>query len=228
MKKLGVILILLLFFSVPAQAWERTYGGSDVDVGLSVQETSDKGYIIAGWTSSFGAGRSDVYLIKTDASGDTIWTRTYGGSNYDVGYSVQQTLDGGYIIAGFTQSFGAGGCDVYLIKTDADGNSAGIEEDKETRYAPRLLLEVRSPIDGELDLSFFLPSSGLARVELYDAAGKRVGVIEDGERQAGWHHITQTLSMPCGIYFVQLSATLEEGYKLSSSSITQKVVLLGN
>jgi len=204
--------------------WTRTYGGDLADRGYSVRETSDGGYIIAG---SCAAGNA-VYLIKTDASGDTIWTRTYGGSYEEVGNSVQETSDGGYIITGFTRSFGAGNADVYLIKTDADGNSAGVEEDRETKPAPGLLLEVRSPIDGELDLSFFLPSSGLARVELYDAAGKRVGVIEDGERQAGWHHITRPLSLPCGIYFVQLSATLQDGYKPSSSSITQKIILFGN
>jgi hypothetical protein len=204
--------------------WTRTYGASEVDEGKSVCETSDGYYIIAGSFYSMDA----VYLIKTDASGDTIWTRTYGGCGKEWGSSVQETSDGGYIITGFTNSFGAGDDDVYLIKTDADGNSGGVEEAKETRSAPGLLLEVQSPSEGKLDLSFFLPGSGLAKVELYDAAGKRVGVIEDGESQAGWHHITRQLSMPCGIYFVQLSATLEEGYKSNSSSITQKVILLGN
>jgi hypothetical protein len=208
--------------------WTRTYGGSDWEYGYSVQQTSDGGYIIAGLTCSFGAGWTDVYLIKTDASGDTIWTRTYGCSKADEGHSVQQTSDGGYIITGKTWSFDDGPGDVYLIKTDADGNSAGVEEAKETRSAPGLLLEVRSPSEDKLDLSFFLPSSGLARVELFDAAGKRVGVIEDGGRQAGWHHITRPLSLPRGVYFVQLSATLGEGYKLSRSNITQKVILLGN
>ena len=103
--------------------WTHTYGGSESDYSQSVQQTTDGGYIIAGFTSSFGAGSNDYYLVKTDANGDTLWTRTYGGSGRDDGYSVQQTTDGGYIIVGWTQSFGAGMNDVYLVKTDADGNS---------------------------------------------------------------------------------------------------------
>jgi hypothetical protein len=103
--------------------FERTYGDIHDEGGSAVQQTSDGGYIIAGYTHSFGSGKSDVYLIKTDADGDTLWTRTYGGIDYDFGYHVQQVADSGYIIVGSTRSFGAGGEDVYLIKTDAKGNT---------------------------------------------------------------------------------------------------------
>ncbi|MBA7605830.1 hypothetical protein ES703_12965 [subsurface metagenome] len=103
--------------------WTKTYGGEGDDFGGSVQQTNDGGYIIAGWTDSFGASGTDVYLIKTDANGDTLWAKTYGGSNSDTGRSVQQTSDGGYIIVGATGSFGTGQRAVYLIKTDSDGNT---------------------------------------------------------------------------------------------------------
>ncbi len=103
--------------------WTRTFGGSAPDYGFSVQQTSDSGYIVAGYTLSFGAGGSDVYLVKTDANGNTLWIRTYGGTGSDEGYSTQQTTDGGYIVAGMTTSFGGGGDDVYLVKTDANGDT---------------------------------------------------------------------------------------------------------
>jgi hypothetical protein len=100
----------------------KTYGGTGWDEASSVRQTSDGGYIVAGLTNSFGAGSDDIFLIKTDAYGNIIWAKTYGGTDNDVASSVQQTSDGGYIVAGRTNSFGAGSDDIFLIKTDAYGN----------------------------------------------------------------------------------------------------------
>jgi hypothetical protein len=102
--------------------WTRTFGGTDSAGGYSVQQTDDGGYIVAGYTYSYGAGKSDIYLIKTNPLGDTLWTKTFGRERNERGYSVQQTDDGGYIAAGYTYSYGAGESDIYLVKTDSLGN----------------------------------------------------------------------------------------------------------
>ncbi|MDD2891182.1 MAG: hypothetical protein PHE49_11190, partial [bacterium] len=125
-KQFVALLYFLILFSSQTygiDTFEKTYGGENNDYGYSVQSTSDSGYIIAGYTNSFGFGNVDVYLIKTDSLGDTLWTKTYGGTQNDYGYFAQQTNDNGYIIAGYTNSFGAGGVDVYLIKTDSSGDT---------------------------------------------------------------------------------------------------------
>jgi hypothetical protein len=96
--------------------WSQTYGSIEDDGSRSVQVTSDGGYIIAGYTWSFGVGEYEVYLVKTDSEGNLLWSQTYGGQDGDRGYSVQVTSDGGYIITGETSSFGAGLDDVYLVK----------------------------------------------------------------------------------------------------------------
>lgn len=108
--------------------WDKTFGGNNRDSGHSVQQTSDGGYVIVGSTDSYGIGELDVWLLKTDSNGNKEWSKTFGGNKYDTGKSVQQTTDGGYIIAAETSSFGSGGSDVWLLKTDSDGN----EEWKQT------------------------------------------------------------------------------------------------
>jgi uncharacterized delta-60 repeat protein len=102
--------------------WTKTIGGSWDDFANSVIQSSDGGYVIAGYTQSFGAGGWDIYVVKLDSSGNVIWSKTIGGGNADVAYSIIQSSDGGYIVIGRTQSFGAGGYDVYVVKIDSSGN----------------------------------------------------------------------------------------------------------
>ncbi len=102
--------------------WEKLYGGAMSELPKHVWETEDKGFIICGYSSSFGTiGDTDLYLVKTDSLGNMLWQRTYGGPEFDNGWSVKSTLDDGYIIVGQTASFGAGDSDVWLLKTDSIG-----------------------------------------------------------------------------------------------------------
>lgn len=103
------------------EEWNKVHGGSDHDGGFSVQETTDGGYIICGFTYSYAVGEYDAWLLKTDGNGDEMWNKTFGGTGFDNAGIVLQTDDGGFIIQGLTDSFGAGGYDGWLIKTDENG-----------------------------------------------------------------------------------------------------------
>ena len=118
-----VLIVSISVFAQPDTLWTRTYGGSSSDYGFCVQQTADEGFVFVGNTQSFGAGGGDVYLVKTNSNSDTLWTRAYGGASTDNGYGIQQTTDGGYIIIGSTMSYGAGGRDFYLIKTNPTGDT---------------------------------------------------------------------------------------------------------
>jgi|YelNatPaOPRAMG01_1025707.scaffolds.fasta_scaffold57398_1 hypothetical protein len=102
--------------------WNRTYGGVNDDCAYSITLDSDGGYVLAGYTYSFGAGSCDAWLIKTDYFGNMQWNKTYGGLGHDEAHCIVRTSDGGFAIAGTTNSFGLNGLDAWLIRTDSIGN----------------------------------------------------------------------------------------------------------
>jgi len=108
------------------KVWERTYEGSEQDFAESIARSQDGGFVIAGFTNSFGIGRGreDVYLLKVDSQGNKVWERTYGGSEQDFAESIVGTKDGGFVVAGWTSSF-QGYCDVYILRTDSQGMRTG-------------------------------------------------------------------------------------------------------
>ncbi len=114
-------IILIKTDSSGVEQWTKTIGGSNSDYGMSVVQTSDGGYIVTGYSTSYGGSDRDIILIKTDSSGVEQWTKTIGGSYDDSGYSVVQTSDGGYIVTGSSYSYGGADNDIILIKTDSSG-----------------------------------------------------------------------------------------------------------
>lgn len=106
-----------------AGTWTRTIGDTANDCGYSICWAEDSGYALAGYTESYGVGMTDAWLIRTDSIGIPIWQKTFGGPDSDGIYSMCKTIDSGYIMAGYTKSFGAGGGDVWVIRTDINGDT---------------------------------------------------------------------------------------------------------
>jgi hypothetical protein len=106
----------------PSIEWGKTFGGAAHDMADDVVQTGDGGFVLAGYTGSFGAGSQDFWVVKIDAFGTTEWDRTYGGAQSDEARCIAETSDGGFVLAGNTQSFGMGGSDFWLIKTDSLGD----------------------------------------------------------------------------------------------------------
>ena len=100
---------------------EGTQGGSETDIGIRLIQTRDGGYVLLGYSSSFGAGGEDMYLLRLDVDGELLWSQTYGGEGTDNGWDLLETDDGGFAILGFSDSFSAGDMDLYLVRTDANG-----------------------------------------------------------------------------------------------------------
>jgi hypothetical protein len=155
------------------QLWTKSYGGKAWDDAQVVRETRDGGFVVCGRTESFGYGKSDAYVVKTDAKGDTLWTRTYGGHLNERGHDIQQ-VDGGYIVAGETESTGHGMQDVYLVRTNDQGDTlwtrafGGTKEDIGTA--------VIITADGGFAVTGHTFSKGHGDADVYlvktDAAGK--------------------------------------------------------
>lgn len=120
----GWDLLLMRVSDEGVMRWSKTYGAAGDDFGWDARATADGGVIFVGYTANAGAGEEDIYLMKTDAEGEPAWTCVYGGTGTDRGYSVQQTEDAGYLVCGTTTSFGRGGQDVVLLRTDESGEPA--------------------------------------------------------------------------------------------------------
>lgn len=122
----GMAMRALKISSTGTLTWAKSYGGNKVEKGYAVVPASG-GFLIAGITTSFGAGSKDVYLVKIDTSGEKLWGRVYGGTGNDTAYGAIVAYTNGFVTVGTTDSFGAGGTDMYVVRTNADGHAPGEE-----------------------------------------------------------------------------------------------------
>lgn len=197
---------LLKTYSNGDSAWARIYGGAEWDQVFSVEITSDGGYMIAGYTESFGAGSEDFYIIKTDSFGDEIWSAAYGGGSADVCFSAHQTSDEGYVLAGVTLSFGEGNGDVWLIRLDSE--TAVVEEDRAVKPSQFTLFQnFPNPFNAATSLKYTLVQADYVTLTIYNIIGQRIAILFEGFQQAGEHAIVWDASdYPSGVYFACLKA----------------------
>lgn len=197
--------------------WDETFGGSNTDYGLDVQVDTDGGYLVAGYTDSFGAGSNDAWLLKTDPSGALLWNFTLGTAGNDIARAVQVTSDDAYAIGAYTDSFGAGSNDFWLIKTES---ATGIADANLTGPWTAELSVAPNPFTDYAAVSFQLPEVAHVRLGIYDISGKLVVSPINQIYEAGSHAVTiNDSSLVPGVYILKLSTS-------SNHQTTQRVVVL--
>ncbi|MBM3324979.1 MAG: T9SS type A sorting domain-containing protein [Calditrichaeota bacterium] len=169
-----------------------------------MKQTSDGGFVLAGYTSSFGEG-GDFWLVKMGENGDSLWSRTFGGQRHDCCYSVQQSLDGGYALAGGTQSFGASESDFWLVKIGPELAAEPISFSLPSQYA--LHPNWPNPFNPYTRISYDLPKRGYVTLTIFDLLGREVATIVHSMQAAGNHTtIFDGSRLPSGIYFCRIQA----------------------
>jgi len=187
--------------------WTKTIGGPESEIGSSLIQTSNGGYAIAGATISFGAGKADVYVVKLDANGNLQWTKTIGGPESEIGSSLIQTSNGGYAIAGYTQSFGAGSGDVYVVKLDANGNLQWTKtiSAKNKNYSKSSLIQTS---DGGYAIA--------GHTESFGAGGDDVYVVKLDRNGDACCAVSQTSQVGSGGRLRSATPSIGSGGKLTS------------
>lgn len=197
--------------------WVRAYDWAGADeMAYSIRQVPDSGFILAGYTTSH-LPHPEMLIVRLAANGDTCWSRLIGGIGSELASAVRPTADGGYIVAGTTDSYGAGNDDVYVVKLGSDAMS---RTQRAAAVASRFVLSAYpDPFNPTTTLSFTLPHTARTTVTVFDVSGREVKRLCDQVYEAGEQRISfDGSSLPSGIYFARLQA--------GGFTATQKLVLL--
>jgi hypothetical protein len=202
--------------------WTRTFGGAGSDYGQSIKQTTDGGYILGGYTNSFGAGNYDAFIVKTNANGDSLFTKTFGGTGDDEANSVVQTTDGGYILVGQSNSFGKGGYDFYFVKTDVNGNSFCNETNVHSvKKTSKTIVTVVNALQNTPNASQLNATPAVYMGATPTDACSSLGILASGVKQASLHVFPNPTN---GLFTVLLTTINAEKTKLYIQNILGEIV----
>jgi hypothetical protein len=184
--------------------WEQTYGTEYEDIAYCVNQMESGNLIIVGSCASFGFSETDIYLIKTDSNGDSLWTANFGGTDFDVAHSLVINSDSSFVMAGATASYGAGSWDYYVIKVAEPLPSSAAD----VKLPAQLTLNQNypNPFNASTVISFTLNQPLDISLDIYDIMGRKVETLASGNYPAGDYSVAYDCSkMSAGIYLYRLS-----------------------
>ncbi len=185
--------------------WEGGYGGAQRDWCYAIVSTPDGGFVLAGSTNSSGAGEDDFFMVRTDDAGEEQWRRTFGGNYDEVCFSIIRTPDRGYALVGYTESFGAGGIDGWLVKTGSDPVSAPDIIAPSIPQTLALLPVYPNPFNSIARIGYQVSQPGRVTLSLQDLSGRRIMTLTEGWMNAGTHEtMIYGSSLPDGTYLITL------------------------
>jgi len=193
--------------------WSKRYQSPAPDYGYGLEQTADGGFVMAGTTyRNGGVDPTDFLIIRTDADGDTLWTKTIGGDYGEYATDIRQTSDGGYIVVGRTESFGAGYWDFYVVKLAPDNPSAADDIASPRPTAFSLGANYPNPFNPGTTIEYALDRRAVVRIDIVNLLGQTVRTLVHGPKEAGSYRITwdgtDDAGRPAatGVYFYRLQA----------------------
>jgi len=219
MSKGGGDIFVMKLNSIGDIVWKKTYGGSSGESGSSVTTTNDGGYVLTRETRSndgdfrgMSKGNYDIFVIKLNSSGDTVWKKIYGGSNVDYGWSITTTDDGGYVLTGWTKSndidfsgMNKGGDDIFVMKLDTNGNLNNTTSINEFGEPTTTLSVHPNPFHNSTTISYKVDTPSNVRIELLNTLGQTVEVLREDYTDIGTYQIPLNVStLSSGMYSVRM------------------------